>query len=184
VPPGLYTLTVKLGDAKAKQTVRVLPDPRSRNTEADWQSRWAAVLRAGKLQDAAITVVERLLKTRADVETAAARARTDAPIALRPAVLQAAADLQTKINALERRFRVAPEMSIGVPRDDLVLEKVWFAVDTLQTSMDPPTPTTLAYIERAEKALDAYLVDFNRFYAEDVAAFRRQIAAAGLELVP
>jgi hypothetical protein len=50
--------------------------------------------------------------------------------------------------------------------------------------MDPPTPTTLRYFETAEKALDAYLVDFNRFYAEDVAAFRRQVVAAGLELVP
>ncbi|HEX3553089.1 MAG TPA: hypothetical protein VIA62_07665 [Thermoanaerobaculia bacterium] len=184
VPPGLYTVTVKLGDAEAKRTVRILPDPRSRNTEADWQARWAAVLRAGKLQDAAITVVERLLKTRADVETAAARARTDASPALRPALLQAAADLQTKVNALERRFRVGPETPLGVARDELVLEKVWFAVDTLQTSMDPPTPTTLAYLERAEKALEAYLVDLNRFYAEDVAAFRKQIAAAGLELVP
>ncbi len=183
VPPGLYTVTVKLGDAEAKRTVRVLPDPRSHNTEADWQARWAAVLRAGRLQDAAITIVERLLKTRTDVETAAARARTDAPPALRSALLQAAGALQTKINALDRRFRVAPETPIGVPRDELVLEKVWFAVDTLQTSMDPPTPTTLAYIERAEKALEAYLVDLDRFYAEDVAAFRKQVAAAGLELV-
>jgi photosystem II stability/assembly factor-like uncharacterized protein len=184
VPPGLYTVTLKLGDAEAKQTVRVLPDPRSRNTEADWQARWAAVLRAGRLQNSAITVVERLLKTRAEVETAAARARTDAPPAARAALLQTAAGLQKKLNALEKRFRVAPEMPLGVPRDDLVLEKVWFIVDTLQTSMEPPTPTTLAYFETAEKALDAYLVDFNRFYAEDVAAFRKQVAAAGLELVP
>src|SRR3954469_10949280 len=98
VPPGVYTVTVKLGDAEAKQTVRVLPDPRSHNTEADWQARWAAVLRAGRLQDAAITVVERLLRTRADVETAAARARTDAPPAARGSLLQAAAGLQKKIN--------------------------------------------------------------------------------------
>lgn len=134
---------------------------------------------AGRLQDSAIAVAERILKTRTDVETAAARARTDAPPAVRASVLQAAAGIQTKLNALEKRFRVTPEMSIGVPREDLVLEKVWIVVDTLQTSMDPPTPSTLAWFETAEKALDAYLVDFNRFYAEDVAAFRKQIAAAG-----
>lgn len=184
VPPGLYTVTLKLGDAEAKQTVRVLPDPRSHNTEADWQARWDAILRAGRLQSSAITVVERLLKTRADVDTAAARARTDAAPAARPALLQAAAGLQKKLNAFEKRFRVAPETPIGVPRDDIVLEKVWFIVDTLQTSMDPPTPSTIAYFETAEKALDAFLVDFDRFYAEDVAAFRKQVAAAGLELVP
>jgi len=37
---------------------------------------------------------------------------------------------------------------------------------------------------RAEKALDAYLADLNRFYAGDVEAFRKRIAAAGLELMP
>ena len=57
-------------------------------------------------------------------------------------------------------------------------------MDNLQTSMDPPTPTQLALFDRAEKALDAYLADLNRFYAEDVEAFRKRIAAAGLELMP
>ncbi|HEX4963190.1 MAG TPA: hypothetical protein VF173_20330 [Thermoanaerobaculia bacterium] len=184
VPPGTYTLTVKLDGTEAKETVRVVPDPRSNNTEAGWQARWAAVQRAGRLQNSAITVVERILKTRAEVETATARAKTDAPGPLRPALLKAAADLQAKLNVLERRFRVSPDTPIGVDRGEIVLEKVWFIVDTLQTSMDPPTPTTLAYFATAEKALDEYLIGFNRFYTEDVAAFRKQVAAAGLELVP
>ena len=75
-------------------------------------------------------------------------------------------------------------MPLGLSRDDLVMEKVWTPVDNLQTSMDPPTPTQLALLDRAEKALDAYLADLNRFYAEDVEAFRKRIAAAGLELMP
>jgi photosystem II stability/assembly factor-like uncharacterized protein len=184
VPPGTYTVTVKLGGHEARRTVRVLPDPRSRNTEADWQTRWAAVLRAGHLQDVGISAVERLRKTRADVEIVTAKIRSDAPPETRPALLAAATDLQARVDALETRLRIAPEMPIGLSRDELVMEKVWAAVDNLQTSMDPPTPAQVALIDRAEKALDAYLADLNRFYAEDAEAFRKRIAAAGLELVP
>ena len=180
----LHRSACTLGDHEAQQTVRVLPDPRSRNTEADWQARWAAVLRAGHLQDVGITAVMRLRKTRADVEAVAAKIATDAPPEARPALQKAAADLQAKITALEKRLRVAPEMPLGLPRDELVMEKIWAAVDAIQTSMDPPTPTLVALLDRGEKALGAYLVDLNRFYAEDVEAFRKQIAAAGLELVP
>src|SRR4029079_11416818 len=37
VPPGPYTVTVAYGGHEAKGMVRVLPDPRSKNTDADWQ---------------------------------------------------------------------------------------------------------------------------------------------------
>jgi photosystem II stability/assembly factor-like uncharacterized protein len=184
VPPGLYTVSVTVGDHEAHQTVRVLPDPRSRNTEADWQARWAAVLRAGHLQDAGITAVTRLRKTRADVETAAAKIASDAPPADRLKLQKAAESLLAKIGALDQRLRLAPEQPLGLPRDPLVMEKIWAPVDALQTSMDPPSPALLAQLERGEKALAAFLVDLNRFLAEDVEAFRKQIAAAGLELVP
>ncbi|HEY2294564.1 MAG TPA: hypothetical protein VGM86_28015 [Thermoanaerobaculia bacterium] len=184
VPPGTYTVTVKLEGHEARGTVRVLPDPRAKNTEADWQARWAAVLRAGHLQDVGISAVERLRGTRADLETVTAKIRSDAPSDARPSLLQAANDLRTKVDALEARLRVAPEMPIGLSREGLVMEEVWAPGDNLQTSMDPPTPAQLALFDRAEKALDAYLADLNRFYAEDVEAFRKRIAAAGLELMP
>ncbi len=142
------------------------------------------MLRAGHLQDVGIGAAERLRRTRADLETATARVRSDAPPESRPALLAAATGLQAKVDALEARLRVTPEMPIGLPRDNLVMETVWLPVDNLQTSMDPPTPTQIALLERAERALDAYLVDLNRFYAEDMEPFRKRIAAAGLELVP
>ena len=141
MPPGDYTITVKLRAAEAKGSVRVLPDPRSRNTPADGQARWAAVVRDGHLQDAGITAVEHLRKTRADVDMAIARIRADAPADARPALLQAAADLQAKSLALEQRLRLTPEQSIGLPREELVMEKIWEAGDNLQTTLEPlPQP--------------------------------------------
>jgi photosystem II stability/assembly factor-like uncharacterized protein len=183
VEPGTYTVTVRLGDSEAHQTVRVLPDPRSPHSEADVRARRDAILRAGHLQDLAITAAERLRRTRADVAAVAEKVRTDADPAVRPALRTAAADLQKKIDALEARLRVSAEMPIGTYREDKVTEHVWAAVDSLQTSFDPPSSAQLERLRIAEEALGPYLAELDRFYAVDVAAFRKQVAAAGLELI-
>jgi len=183
VTPGTYTVTVRLGDHEAHQTVRVLPDPRAPHTEAEWQARRDAVERAGHLQDQAIIAATRLIRTRADIAAAVDKARTDADPAVRPALLSAAAALRKTLDTLEASLRLTPEMPIGSSRDSLVIEKVWVAVDSLQTSFDPPSPTQLALLRIADESLTRYLADLDRFYANDVAAFRKQVAAAGLELI-
>ena len=78
VPPGTYTVTVKFGGHEARSTVQVLADPRSPNREADWQQRWAAISRAGALQEAAAEAIERIGRIRADVESAVAKAKAAA----------------------------------------------------------------------------------------------------------
>ncbi len=78
VPPGTYTVTVKFRGHEARRTVQVLADPRSPNREADWQQRWAAISRAGALQEAAAEMVERIGRVRADVESAVAKAKAAA----------------------------------------------------------------------------------------------------------
>jgi len=42
----------------------------------------------------------------------------------------------------------------------------------------------MMYLEQAEQTLQAALAPFNRILAEDVAAYRGQVAAANLETVP
>src|SRR5579864_100185 len=78
VPPGTYTVTVKFRGHEARSTVQVLADPRSPNREADWQQRWAAISRAGALQEAAAEAIERIGRIRADVESAVAKAKAAA----------------------------------------------------------------------------------------------------------
>src|SRR6185436_4873000 len=60
LPPGTYGVAVKLGEHEAQGTVRVLPDPRSANSEADWQAREAAIQRVNALRDRLIEAVERV----------------------------------------------------------------------------------------------------------------------------
>ena len=75
VPPGSYAVTVKMGDHEAKGTVQVVPDPRSRNTEADWRARADAGKRALALSEALAEAVERIRNARADVDAVVAKVR-------------------------------------------------------------------------------------------------------------
>ena len=52
------------------------------------------------------------------------------------------------------------------------------------SSWAPPSPMHLEYLRQAETAVAAILVDFNKFFATDVAAFRKQVDDAKLRLLP
>ncbi len=75
LPPGTYTVTVSYGGEEASTSVRVLPDPRSSNGDADWQERWNAILQAGALHETTVEAIERIRDTRRDVEALLERAQ-------------------------------------------------------------------------------------------------------------
>jgi len=200
VSPGTYAVTVSYGGHEAKGTVRVLPDPRSKNTEGDWQRRWDTVVRAGELQEVAVTALERLTRTRADVDAVTAKARQSAQAAeaeqkakgmsgtpgkppADPPIVMAADKLKKGLDGLEKRLWVSPDTK-GLIDDQTVLGKIGFVEGALGSSMAPPTAAQLDYLRQAGAALGAFLADFNRFYAEDVPAFRKLAAGEKIELLP
>jgi photosystem II stability/assembly factor-like uncharacterized protein len=191
VPPGTYTVTVKFRDHEAKTTVNVLPDPRSSNSAADWQRRWEAISRAGALQEAAVEAIERIARIRADADSAAAKAKqalerekqkkgeqgeTTSPLA------DAADKLKKGLETLEKRLWARPDAK-GLPAPDDVLSQINYVSGAITSQWEPPTPTQLNYLRQAGEKLDALLADFNRFYAADVAAFRKQVLDAKIGLL-
>jgi photosystem II stability/assembly factor-like uncharacterized protein len=188
LPPGTYGVTVKLGEHEAHGTVRVLPDPRSSNTEADWQTREAAIRRTVELRGRLVQAVERIRATRSDIDLALERVRRlrqdkekegEAEAALR----KAATPLRAALDALERRFWL-PYDTVGLAdRDDL--EARMLDVRTyVSASWEPPSPTHLEYLRQIEADAEKAFVDLERFFTTDVAAFRRQAHEAGAELLP
>jgi hypothetical protein len=188
LPPGTYGVTVKLGEHEAHGTVRVLPDPRSSNTEADWQAREAAIRRTIELRDRLVQAVERIRVTRSDVDLALERVRRlrqnkekegEAEAALR----KAAAPLRAALDALERRFWL-PYDTVGlVDRDDL--EARLLDVRTyVSATWEPPSPTHLEYLRQVEVDAEKAFADLDRLFTTDVAAFRRQAREAGAKLLP
>jgi hypothetical protein len=179
VPAGTYTVTIKFRGNEAKQTVNVVPDPRSTYTAEARQAKYDAILRAGRLQETATAAIERIMKTRADVDAALAKAKKDeepTSASKEPDPLtKSGTALKTKLDQMEKRLWVPPKTK-GIVAETDVWSKISYPLYSLQSSWDAPTPSQLAYLARAESALRAVIADYNKLFAEDVARFREEAA--------
>ncbi len=196
VPPGDYTVTVSYGGESASAAVRVLPDPRSTNTPADWAARWQAILAAGALNDAAVEAIERVRETRADVEAllerAAAAEKEDGGEGAEPSGEDEAEDpfvaagerAKKGLDELEKRLWQAPETTKGLVADEDVLTRLAYPRFYFQGSWAPPSPSHWAYHEAAQQRLEEVLGDLNTFFEGEVAEFRRLADEKALRLLP
>ncbi len=193
VPPGSYAVTVKMGDHEAKGSVQVVPDPRSRNTEADWRAREDATKRVDALLGALAEAAGRIRDTRADVNSVVARVQArkkDAPPEAKDAkdakpdpLLESANKLKEGLDKLELRLWT-PYNAVGIQPGTDAATKAFYATGYVLSSWAPPSPTHLEYLRQAEKATNDVLADINRFFETDVAAFRKTADAAGARLLP
>ena len=190
VLPGTYTVTIKFRGNEAKQTVRVLADPRYPVDAAARQANLDGVLRAGKLYETVTTAIERIQKTRADIDAVLAKQKKDddAPAASdaekKPdPIAKAAGDLKKKLDAMERRLWVPPKTK-GIVAETDVQSKISYPLSSMQSSWDAPTPSQLAYLDRAEAELRDVLADYNRLFAVDVAQFREEVRKQNVQLLP
>jgi hypothetical protein len=189
---------VKYKDKEAKGTIQVVPDPALTTADADWQAREAAVTRAGQLQNAVADAITRIGAAKDDVKvvlnkldarrkerernapaTAAGTKRDDDPDR---ALGKAARDLQKKLTDLEKRLWVTPDTK-GIVEDETALSKVENAGRGVDSTWDRPSPNAQAYLDEAETDVKAVLADFNKLFAQDIAAFRQKVADAKLDLL-
>ena len=183
VPPGMYTIAVKFRGQEASHTVRVLPDPRERYTAEQRQSKYETLLRAGRLQETATAAIERIQKTRADIDAIAAKLKKDEPGAEPDPLVKAGNTLKEKLDLMERRLWTPPKTK-GIVAETDAWSKIQYPQYGLQSSWDEATPAQLSYLERAETDLRAVLVDFNKLFAEDVARYREEVRKGNLVLLP
>ena len=191
VPPGEYTVAVTFKDATASAKVTVLPDPRSKNTADDWARRWAAIERAGELQEKAAEAAIRIRRTRDDVTAVEERLRRKNETLRDPAerrkanetpFSKEAAALKKALTERESLLWSPPE-DAGIPARDRVAQDLQVAAGNLASSWAPPSPTHLERFRQAETRLTKYLADLDAFYAKDVAAFREKAAKEGVGLL-
>ena len=188
VPPGTYGVTVRYGDHEAKGTVQVVAAPTIQNTDADWQAREEAVNRLARIQESTVNAIERIAATRKDVEVVlqklqpkdkkAEPAKDDPNKALKGA----ARDLQKKLTEMERRLWISPDVK-GIVEDRSLIEEVGNAAFPVLSTFEPPSPTARIYLEQLEAAARKTFADFNKLFAEDVAAFRKRVGEAGIGLL-
>jgi photosystem II stability/assembly factor-like uncharacterized protein len=194
VTPGTYGVVVRYGGHEARGTVKVEPDPTLKASDADWRAWDTAVNQVGQLQNALADAINRISATRKDVNQVLARlderdrererdgetrGKDDAGKALR----QSARDLQRRLSMVERRLYVPPDIKGLVEDDTTALSQVESARRAIGSSWQTPSATERAYIQSAEAATRTALADVNKLYAEDVPAFQKKVADAGIGLV-
>ena len=179
VPPGTYTVTIKFRGNEAKQSVTVVPDPRENILADTRRAKYNAILRAGALQEKTTEAIERIRKTRADIDAVSAKLKKDDDSAEPDPLVKSGNDLKKKLDAMERRLWTPPKTK-GIVAETDAMSKVQYPLQSLQSSWDAPTPAQLAYLTYSEATLREVLADYNKLYAEDVARFRE--AAAKLML--
>ncbi|HEY7516084.1 MAG TPA: hypothetical protein VIC87_16465, partial [Vicinamibacteria bacterium] len=97
-------------------------------------------------------------------------------------VVKAGDALKPGLDRLERQLWQPPEQK-GIVAREQVLSDVTRALGYVLSSWDPPSPTQLEHLEKAEERLAAFRREAEAFFAKDVAAFRDQVEAAGLGLL-
>jgi photosystem II stability/assembly factor-like uncharacterized protein len=190
---GTYTVRVSYGGQSAEGKVQVLPDPRFNVTPEQRAANAAALRRANELLNVVADGVERIQRTRGDVEAITAQLRQEQETArkqggaaddpARKAVLDAARDLQRKLGELEKRFWETEEVRGLLPENDLE-QRITYVTRSIGSSWDPPTAAQLAYLARVDKETRQAVDDLNRFFTEDVAAFRAKVQGTKFQLLP
>src|SRR6185436_13007254 len=193
VPPGSYRVTVKYKDHTAQETVQVVPSPLTKNTAEDWQEREAAFERTRTVQKSVVDAIERIAAARADVDVVQkkldaadkARKKEDQEEGEDPNrdLKKAAKDLKKKLDAVEKELYIPSSTKGFVDESGTAFSQIQDARRSLESSWDPPNATQLAGLDRAEATAKTALADVDRLWAEDVAAFRKLVEDAKIELL-
>ncbi|PYQ27943.1 MAG: hypothetical protein DMF56_17510 [Acidobacteria bacterium] len=183
VPPGTYTVTIKYKGNEAKQSVTVVPDPRETTPLETRNAKYAVILRAGALQEKTTEAIERIRKTRADIDAVAAKLKKDDDSAEPDPLIKQGNALKKQLDAIERRLWNPPKTK-GLVADLDAMSKVQYPIQSLQSSWDAPTPAQLTYLTYAEGVLKEVLGEYNRLYSEDVGKYREAVRKQNLVLLP
>jgi photosystem II stability/assembly factor-like uncharacterized protein len=182
--PGTYTVTIKFRGTEAKQSVRVLADPRETVAAEARQAKFDAVMRAGRMTETVTTAIERIQKTRADIDAVSAKLKKpdDAADKTPDPLVKSGTALKKRLDEMEKRLWLPPKTK-GIVADTDVLSKIQYPMQAMQSSWDAPTPAQLGYLARAEALLRTVLTDYNKLFAEDVARYREEVRAKNVMLI-
>jgi photosystem II stability/assembly factor-like uncharacterized protein len=192
VPPGDYEITLSLpgpdDDATSATTpVQVLADPRAAYTPEERELNYRAMLELQSMQEAAVTAVEKIVRSRRDIDTVLGlidqRKQPGVELEASLATLrEQAGDLKDRLDELEKQFRTPPKTKGIVYDDDKVVNRIGLAMGYVGSSHDAPTPTAKAYTELARVSLQQAQAAADSFMAADLSNFAQAVAAAGIGL--
>jgi photosystem II stability/assembly factor-like uncharacterized protein len=196
VPPGTYQVRLGLdnGDAAAVEDsikVTVLADPRLDISAQQRDARYQSLLALQELQAATVSAVEFIVHTRSDLDTVdrlieQRREGAGKPATENPALeklSEQSANLRKSLDALEARFRVAPDTRGAVYSDDRVDSRIGLAQAYIGSSPGAGTGAASAHLKLARQTLASAQAQLHSLMAGELATFRSAVDAADISLL-
>jgi len=182
VLPGEYSVRVMVDEDTASGSIRVDPDPRLEVPRRDRELKAAAIRRLGQRAEVATEAVERIRATKKALN-AALTALGEREDSTSQELALVGKELDETLDSLVAMFVNPPGSGFG--GDDLpVSSQLSRVYGSLQTSWDAPTEAQRLRLERTEVQLENALAEFNSMVIGEVAAYRSQLAQAGLDVIP
>jgi hypothetical protein len=186
VPPGDYTLTLKLGETELTQPVTVVPMPGITAAAADLAAQFDLLRRLHRQVDRTTTAVNRMRDLRAQLDGWAKRTKERDGQA---EVATAAEALHDRILEIEKTL-VVPDLRAGW--NDNFNEGVRLLEKLTELAAAPalgdyrPTAAAEAVFAELSRQIDEQLAALDALLEQDVPAFNQQAAAAtiGAVVVP
>ncbi len=182
VLPGTYTVRIALAEDTVTGSVTVAEDPRIVVSAADRRANLAAILRAGQRQNVATEAVNRLRDAKEsvdEVDKALANREDDTSKALR-----AAGDsLKEELTAVEALFTGDEDVQGFADAPNAVLGRIGGVMYALTSSWDAPTRDADMLLRQADQLLQSALARFNGVVSDDLAAYRRRVEAADVQIL-
>ena len=175
-PPGVYTVTLTLGEEKSTQKLTVLKDPHSTGTESDIQSQLQLV---SKLRDEMNTLadsVNQIESIRAQIGALEKQLGNDDES---KSIRKAADELLEKLVATEGK--VIQLKATGRGQDDvrynpMLLQKVSYLADQVASSADFPPTTQQGDVQKdLQKDGEDSRQEMQQLITKDVAAFNAML---------
>jgi len=213
VIPGTYDVVVTYDKAVATGKITVLADPRFEISMDDREAAWDALQREGRRRELLADAVQRMQDTRKDLdyviakvgeiqreakkgpgddegegegegeggdESAAAPDTSSAdPL---NALKKDAGELEKKLDGFDHRIR-RDRSAKGIPGGTTLMGELGDAQWFLGSTWHRPSPTVIAYLDKAEASLQDFLKDLNYFYSTDVLRFKKRADEANLGLL-
>jgi hypothetical protein len=176
VPPGTYTVTLKVGDEKSTEKLNVLKDPHSTGSDTDIQTQLQLVSALRDEMNTLAESVNQIESVRAQIASLEKQLGTDDAS---KAIRKAADELVEKLSAAEGT--VLQLKATGRGQDDvryppMILQKIsYLAAEASGSSDFPPTTQQAAVQAELKKQGDASQQEMQQLVTTDVTAFNAML---------
>ena len=174
-PPGIYTVTLTLGEEKSGQKLKVLKDPHSGGTESDIQTQTQFLTGLRDEMNVIAASVNQIESIRAQLANLEKELGTDDA---GKAIRKAADELADKLTNVEGKALQLKQTGRGqdaVRWPPMLASKIGYLADETEASDFPPTTQQAAVGEELKKQGDQFQQEYQQILVRDVTPFNAML---------